>query len=78
MLITAMRQSGFTEVAECEIGESRHAPLRGLERHGERWNGWINKFETMVFEATVPAEKYVESTKSQEEFAVPLGKGVRH
>ena len=78
MLRTAMQQSGFTEVTECEVGESRHAPLRGLERHGERWNDWINKFETMVFEATVPAEKDVESTKSQEEFAVPLGKGVRH
>lgn len=52
MLQTAMEQAGFGEIVQCEIGISRHLPLQGLERHGERWNPWINKFETMVFEGT--------------------------
>ena len=57
MLRTAILQVGFAEIAECEIGESQHEALRKLEKHGEMWNPWINKFETMVFEATTPASK---------------------
>jgi len=54
MLQKALEQSGFDDVIHCEIGESRHVTLRGLERHGDRWTPWINEFETMILEATVP------------------------
>ena len=78
MLRTTLQQEGFTDVTQCEVGESCHPNLRRLERHGERWNDFINKFETMVFEATKPAVKKAVTTESQPEFAIPLGKGVRH
>ena len=54
MLQMAMEQAGFEGIIQCEIGASCHGALRGLERHGERWTPWINKFETMVLEGTVP------------------------
>jgi len=54
MLRTTLEQAGLVYVVECEIGQSQHLPLRGLERHGQRWTEWINKFETMVFEGTAP------------------------
>jgi len=54
VLRNAMEQAGFGEIVQCEVGASRHLLLQGLERHGQRWTEWINKFETMVFEGTVP------------------------
>jgi predicted SAM-dependent methyltransferase len=76
-LRVALEQEGFTNVVECEVSESSHAPLRGLERHGVRWNDFINRFETMVFEATKPP-KVAQQGGQQEELAVPMGYGVRH
>lgn len=51
-LAEALERSGFGDVRAYRPGESDHAELRGLERHGavlgsERWND----FETMVLEA---------------------------
>jgi predicted SAM-dependent methyltransferase len=65
MLQTAMEQAGFGEVVQCEIGVSRHSPLQGLERHGERWSPWINKFETMVLEGTATGSEATRDTSRQ-------------
>jgi len=65
MLQTAMEQAGFGEIVQCEIGASRHSPLQGLERHGERWSPWINKFETMVFEGTATGCKAAPDMSTQ-------------
>ena len=65
MLQTAMERAGFGEIVQCEIGVSRHEPLRGLERHGERWNPWVNKFETMVFEGTATGAQPAPTISSQ-------------
>lgn len=57
MLRRALEQAGFSNIVHCEVGKSAHSLLRGLERHGERWSPWINEFETMVFEGTVPGNE---------------------
>jgi predicted SAM-dependent methyltransferase len=77
MLRTALEQEDFSDVTECQVGESQHPELRGLERHGVRWNDFINKFETMVFEAKKPAAKILRESQAHREL-VPVGKGVRH
>jgi hypothetical protein len=64
MLRTTLEQAGFAGIVQCEVGESRYLPLQGLERHGQRWNEWINKFETMVFEGTVPGGQNITATAS--------------
>jgi predicted SAM-dependent methyltransferase len=65
MLQTSMEQAGFGEIVQCEIGASRHEPLRGLERHGERWSPWVNKFETMVFEGTATGVQATPAVSAQ-------------
>jgi predicted SAM-dependent methyltransferase len=69
MLRKTMEQAGFAEVVQCEVGESRHVPLQGLERHGQRWTDWINKFETMVFEGTVASDTVAPTPPTQMEIA---------
>ena len=65
MLQTALQQAGFEKIIHCDIGASRHAPLRRLERHGQRWTPWINEFETMILEATVPGGKAATGVAAQ-------------
>jgi len=48
-LVAKLRDAGFTEVRRVESGESEHAALRGVERHGEPW---VNRAEAMCIEAT--------------------------
>jgi predicted SAM-dependent methyltransferase len=50
-LTGVLARAGFAQITRCEIGESRHAALRGLERHGQLTSKEINELETMVVEA---------------------------
>jgi predicted SAM-dependent methyltransferase len=45
-----LQAAGFDAIERREPGESPHAPLRGLERHGGE--DWINRAEAMSLEAT--------------------------
>jgi len=47
----ALETAGFTAVQRCPIGQSEHADLCGLERHGLSIGDDMNDFETMVVEA---------------------------
>ena len=49
-----LRLAGFTRVERLEPGESSHAALRGLERHGGA--DWVNRAEAMCLEASTPAD----------------------
>jgi len=49
-----MRSAGFTDIARCRPGESRHDDLRGLEAHNRLVGDDMNSFETLVLEATRP------------------------
>ena len=52
-LRSLLLDSGFANVECCEVHQSKHAQLRDLERHGENTgNEAMNRFETMVLEAT--------------------------
>ncbi len=48
-LTRRLRETGFADIERVEPGESRHAALRGLERHGE---AWVNRAEALCLEAT--------------------------
>lgn len=48
-----LEEAGFESVERVEPGESRHPPLRGLERHGGA--EWVNRAEAMCLEAAAPA-----------------------
>jgi predicted SAM-dependent methyltransferase len=51
----AMRQSGFTNIQRCAIGESVDENLTGIESHGENVDDdEMAVFETMVFEGQCP------------------------
>jgi predicted SAM-dependent methyltransferase len=53
LLETAMREAGFRDIERVPVGASKHAALTGIERHGRIINNEkINRFETIVFEAT--------------------------
>jgi predicted SAM-dependent methyltransferase len=53
ILRIALQDAGFKNINRVAVGESAHAALRGIERHGNVIeNEDLNKFETMVFEAT--------------------------
>ena len=53
-LTAKLRRAGFRKVERVEPGHSEHAPLRGVERHGERFGAlvWENQAEAMCLEAT--------------------------
>lgn len=46
-----LRESGFSHVASCSIGNSSYSELCGLESHGKSIPAWANEMETMVLEA---------------------------
>ncbi|MBI3876816.1 MAG: methyltransferase domain-containing protein [Verrucomicrobia bacterium] len=50
----ALEKAGFTSVRQCEIGQSEDEQLRGIESHGHVIGEDLNRFETMVMEATRP------------------------
>lgn len=50
----AMSLTGFHDVTLCQLGESRHEALRGLE-HEERLPPGLLRLETMVVEGTRPS-----------------------
>jgi predicted SAM-dependent methyltransferase len=51
----AMRQSGFTDIKRCPVGESDDKNLRGIESHGKNiCDDEIATFESMVFEGRRP------------------------
>jgi predicted SAM-dependent methyltransferase len=57
LLELALTKAGFTNVREFLMGESDDENLRGIESHGElAANEEMVAFETMVFEASRPAE----------------------
>lgn len=55
-LADGLRAAGFTDVRRCEVGESGHALLRGIERHADAvGDARVVAYETLVVEATRPA-----------------------
>ena len=48
----ALESAGFADVRECAVGESEHPELRGVEHHGVLIGDRMNRFETLVLEAT--------------------------
>lgn len=46
--------AGLSNIERVQVGESRHAALNGLERHGLSISDEHNTFETMVLESTKP------------------------
>jgi predicted SAM-dependent methyltransferase len=57
VLRMALEDAGFIDIEQCELGESRHERLRGVERHhakGSEARDRAVRFETMIFEATNP------------------------
>jgi SAM-dependent methyltransferase len=54
-LAQRLRAAGFTGVRRCELGESEHAALRGIERHQEVV-GDVRavRYESLIVEATRP------------------------
>ncbi len=51
-LSQALAQAGFTAIAPVGSGQSRHPELTGLERHGDSVGADLDRFETMIFEAS--------------------------
>ena len=57
LLRSALSDAGFVQITQCEMDESRHLGLRGVEQHhrgGGRARERAVRFETMCFEATAP------------------------
>ena len=54
MLQRAMERAGFRDIVPQQVGVSAHVPLQNLERHGQTFCDFANRFETMVFEGTTP------------------------
>jgi predicted SAM-dependent methyltransferase len=56
LLRTGLQDAGFKNINRVSVGDSTHVALRGIERHGNVLGSEdLNKFETMVFEATAAA-----------------------
>jgi predicted SAM-dependent methyltransferase len=51
-LAAVLSRTGFVEIIRQEPGQSRHEPVRGVERHGG--DPWVNRAEAMCLEATKP------------------------
>lgn len=52
-LSSRLLEAGFVTVTRHETGESPHAPLQSIERHGG--DPWVNRAEAMCLEATAPS-----------------------
>ncbi len=54
-LADRMRAAGFTNARRCEMGESTHDALRGIERHTDViGDERVVRYETLIVEATRP------------------------
>jgi len=51
-LVERLTSVGFSEVVAKPVSESNHPALRGIEQHSQFYGEELNRFETMVFEAT--------------------------
>lgn len=51
-LFDGLRRAGFSEIVAKEVGESDHDALRSIEQHGKFFGDDMNRFETMVLEAS--------------------------
>ena len=51
-LAKALEEAGFRGVCSCEVGESNHDVLKGVERHSKVLPAEFNRLETMILEAT--------------------------
>lgn len=51
-LSEALRQAGFKDICSCEVGESTHSALIGVEGHFKSLPPEYNHLETMILEAT--------------------------
>ena len=51
-LLAGLRHAGFSEVVAKQVGESDHDVLRSIEQHGKFFGDDLNRFETMVLEAS--------------------------
>ena len=56
LLTRALGEAGYVDITRCELGESAHEALRGMERHGthNKISPRAVRFETMIIEATKP------------------------
>ncbi|NVJ91300.1 MAG: methyltransferase domain-containing protein [Methylocystaceae bacterium] len=53
-LVAALKKAGFTSIKRCQVGQSDHGALRGIEHHGSAIeNNKMNEFESMIFEAII-------------------------
>jgi predicted SAM-dependent methyltransferase len=76
LLETAMREAGFRYIERVSVGSSKHTALIGIERHGQIINDEeINRFETMVFEATGTADR--DSIRPQPHLTCTKSSGAR-
>ena len=51
-LTEALQQAGFKDICICEVGESSHNALIGIEGHFKALPPEYNRLETMILEAT--------------------------
>lgn len=51
-LIAALKDTGFKDITSCEMGQSTHVALKGVERHFKLLPYEYNLLETMIVEAT--------------------------
>lgn len=51
-LASLLEQTGFRDVCECEVSQSNHPALNGVEGHFKSLPAEYNSLETMVLEAT--------------------------
>lgn len=62
-LADRLRAAGFTDVRRCELGESSHDALRGIERHTEViGDERVVRYETLIVEGTRPAAAATDRT----------------
>lgn len=55
-LADRLRAAGFTDTRRCELGESTHPALRGIERHTDViGDERVVRYETLIVEGTRPA-----------------------
>lgn len=52
LLAELMQKAGFSSVRSCNVGESSHATLAGLEQHGHAISDAHNELQTMILEGT--------------------------
>ena len=57
LLEATLFYAGFTDLKQCQVGESDHPELRGIEGHGKVIGEEFNKIESLCFEGTKPQKR---------------------